>query len=62
MFGHEHTCARHQRMKRDDKFARRLQVNTDKLDDVLQQFAKLGSTIKVGQMVARHMDAGRRCS
>lgn len=49
-------------MKRDDKFARRLQVNTDKLDDVLQQFAKLGSTIKVGQMVARHMDAGRRGS
>lgn len=40
--------ARHQRMKRDDKFAKRVEVNDDKLDDVLEKFGSLAISIKVG--------------
>ena len=40
-----------QRMKRDDTFAKRLQVNADKLDDVLEHFDRLQRSIKVGQSI-----------
>ena len=40
-----------QRMKRDDTFAKRLRVNADKLDDVLEHFDRLQRSIKVRQPI-----------